>query len=132
MSTIPWDSYLIHTNIWSYPEDAVLGYTLFQIPAEELFFFVIQTYGVCVFYICFTKPAFYPVFLPLTHQISARRLVGRLGQLVFLCGILYSYFMVKRGAEGTYLGLIFIWALPFVLLLWCVRFRACELGKKAN
>lgn len=31
----------------AYPPDAIIGPTLFSIPAEELFFFVIQTYIVC-------------------------------------------------------------------------------------
>ena len=54
------DSYLIRTRVWSmphtpwllfimltlpaYPPDVIIGPTLFDIPAEELFFFVIQTY----------------------------------------------------------------------------------------
>ena len=57
--TIPWDSYLIRTGIWSkclgerhyhlltliaYPPGSILGPKLFDIPAEELFFFVVQTY----------------------------------------------------------------------------------------
>lgn len=56
------DSHLIRTGIWctsptfgsfiglpstAYPPDAIIGPTLFSIPAEELFFFVIQTYIVC-------------------------------------------------------------------------------------
>ena len=34
----------------AYPADVIIGPTLLQIPAEELFFFVIQTY--IVGYIC--------------------------------------------------------------------------------
>jgi hypothetical protein len=34
-------------TVTAYPPDAILGPTLFSIPAEELFFFVIQTYIVC-------------------------------------------------------------------------------------
>ena len=38
VATTPWDSYLIRTNVWTYPPDAVLGLRLFKIPAEEVFF----------------------------------------------------------------------------------------------
>lgn len=63
-STFPRDSYLITTGVWSkqrsghdkftanhlqaYPENVILGPTLFDIPIEELFFFIIQTYIVRV------------------------------------------------------------------------------------
>lgn len=55
------DSYLVRNRIWSksrtssspiflakqiiaYPPEAVLGPTLFSVPVEELFFFIVQTY----------------------------------------------------------------------------------------
>lgn len=34
-------------HLTAYPPDAIVGPTLFSIPAEELFFFIIQTYIVC-------------------------------------------------------------------------------------
>ncbi|KAL8694254.1 MAG: hypothetical protein Q9218_001080 [Villophora microphyllina] len=46
VSTTPWDSYLIRRRIWTYPAHVIVGPTLFQIPAEEVFFFVIQTEAV--------------------------------------------------------------------------------------
>ena len=39
--TMPWDNLMVLWNVWSYPEDAVLG-TVFLIPLEEQLFFVIQ------------------------------------------------------------------------------------------
>lgn len=34
----------------AYPPEAVLGPTLFSVPVEELFFFVVQTYIVSIVY----------------------------------------------------------------------------------
>lgn len=34
----------------AYPAEAVLGPTLFSVPVEELFFFVVQTYIVSILY----------------------------------------------------------------------------------
>jgi hypothetical protein len=59
-ATIPWDSYLIRTGIWSYPSHVVAGPTLLDIPLEEVFFFVIQTYNTTLLYLILSKPTFQP------------------------------------------------------------------------
>lgn len=117
-STIPWDSYLIRSRIWSYPPDAVLGPTLYSIPLEELFFFIIQTYDVSLLYIIFTRPTFYPAHLPHRRSFNRNVGIGRLGQLLFAVTLLEGIYLVKNGGLGTYMGLIIIWAFPFLLLLW--------------
>lgn len=40
--TTPWDNFLIWTNTWNFPEDAIWGRIGF-VPVEEYFFFAIQT-----------------------------------------------------------------------------------------
>ena len=37
--------------------------------------------------------------------------------------LLYGFSLVRRGEEGLYLGLIIVWAGPFVLLLWCLAYQ---------
>ncbi|KAB8356685.1 hypothetical protein FH972_024261 [Carpinus fangiana] len=139
-STIPWDSYLIRTGIWTYPPDAILGPLLFRIPLEELFFFFIQTYVVSLFYICMTKPLLHPIYLPHNHEEDSRtlnwaqrnsRLVGLLGQLFLIWTIYRGYDMVRAGNETTYFGLIISWACPFMLLLWFDSLLFSSGGNKA-
>jgi 15-cis-phytoene synthase/lycopene beta-cyclase len=134
-STIPWDSYLIRTGIWTYPPDAILGPLIFQIPLEELFFFFIQTYVVSLFYICMNKPLFHPIYIPHDNESAQRHfnwaqrhacLLGLVGQLFLAWAILRGVDMVRAGNETTYFGLIIAWACPFMLLLWYVLCTCCE------
>jgi 15-cis-phytoene synthase / lycopene beta-cyclase len=123
ISTTPWDSYLIRTRIWSYPANAIVGPTLFTIPAEELFFFVIQTYITSLLYLILSKPILHPIYLRGEQsRLDGRRLPqGRwLGNVVGLGIIISGAFLVINRGKGLYMGLILLWALPFVLLLWYV------------
>lgn len=119
ISTTPWDSYLIRTRIWSYPTNAIVGPTLFKIPAEELFFFVIQTYITSLLYLFLSKPIFHPIYL---RGANGKRLqLWRwFGTIVGLVLIMSGALMVKDRGKGLYMGLILIWAIPFVLVLWSV------------
>lgn len=118
-TTLPWDSYLIRRGIWTYPPDAIIGPRLFGIPAEELFFFIVQTYITSLLYILLNKPILLSQFLT-THEDStpkARR-IRRFVQFLTCIGIGIGVALVQNGREGTYLGLILIWACPFILLSW--------------
>ncbi|KAI0487476.1 hypothetical protein F4859DRAFT_465124 [Xylaria cf. heliscus] len=118
-ATLPWDSYLIRHSIWTYPADAILGLRLFGIPAEELFFFIIQTYIATLLYILFNKPILHSQFLTNREDSSPKaRLVRSVGQLLLSVAILIGAILVAKGGKGTYLGLILIWAGPFILLTW--------------
>lgn len=115
-ATIPWDSYLIRNNVWSYPPDAIIGPTLWSIPAEELFFFVIQTYTTSLLYQLLNKPLLHAEYL-----CSSSRITGGLHRLV-QAAIAYltpiGLLMVRYGGPGTYMGLILVWVCPFALLTW--------------
>ncbi|PHH79718.1 hypothetical protein CDD80_3961 [Ophiocordyceps camponoti-rufipedis] len=63
VATTPWDSYLIRSSIWTYPPDAIAGPTLFSIPLEEFFFFIVQTYNTSLLYVLSTKPLVLPTYL---------------------------------------------------------------------
>ncbi|KAI7181380.1 Lycopene beta-cyclase [Hortaea werneckii] len=127
LSTIPWDSYLIRTNIWSYPPNAVLGPTIWQIPIEEVFFFVIQTYNTTLLYLLFSKPVLHSVYLVKEDKASKD---GKKWQYIKFAGQALFGLAVKKGidyirAEGpkTYLGLILVWASPFLFMLWSLAYQ---------
>ncbi|KAK7551677.1 Lycopene beta-cyclase [Phyllosticta citricarpa] len=131
LSTIPWDSYLIRTRVWSYPSNVIIGPKLFDIPAEEVFFFVIQTYNTSLLYLFLSKPVFHPAYLH-TEKKSTNggylrlphwALLKRGGQAALALGIFISARMIRIGGHGTYLGLIVLWAFPFLLLLWSLAYQ---------
>ncbi|KAI1079582.1 hypothetical protein F5B20DRAFT_157000 [Whalleya microplaca] len=118
-ATLPWDAYLIRHGIWTYPPDAIIGPRLFGVPAEELFFFIIQTYITSMIYILLNKPILHAQFLSNKSDASAKvRWIRTIGQ-VFLVGfIAIGASLIRKGGEGTYLGLILVWACPFAFLTW--------------
>jgi len=120
--TIPWDSYLIRNRIWTYPPNVVLGLTLFSIPVEELFFFIIQTSITSVLYLILSKPVLHPVLLPTREHppLVRHTLLHRLGLSVLAAGVLGGAWLVRRGGEGTYIGLILVWSCPVLVLIWSV------------
>lgn len=121
VSTIPWDSYLIRSRIWTYPSYAILGPTFFQIPLEELFFFFIQTYDVSLLYMIYSKATFYPAYLPrksLQSDGLVASLAGTFGQILLWIATVQGARLIEDGGPGTYLGLIVSWSFPFLLLLW--------------
>ncbi|KAF3063828.1 Bifunctional lycopene cyclase/phytoene synthase [Daldinia childiae] len=118
-ATLPWDSYLIRNGIWTYPPDAIAGPRLFKIPAEELFFFVIQTYITSMLYILLSKSVLHAQFLTNKDDSSLKsRRIRMTGQILLIGCIIVGISLVKNGGQGTYLGLILIWACPVALLTW--------------
>ncbi len=120
VSTVPWDSYLIHREIWTYPPDAVMGLLLFSIPVEEVFFMAIQTYTTAMIYILLNKSVLHPAYLlPASAANSAAaRTTRATGQILLALVIGAGVAMVYAGQKATYLGLILVWAGPFILLIW--------------
>jgi 15-cis-phytoene synthase/lycopene beta-cyclase len=118
VATIPWDSYLIRHNVWSYPPDAIIGPTFWSIPAEELFFFVIQTYNTCLLYQLLHKPLLHAEYLLPSSWVAPG--LYRLIQVVILDLALVGFLMVSYGGPGTYMGLILTWVCPFALFTWTV------------
>jgi 15-cis-phytoene synthase/lycopene beta-cyclase len=116
VATIPWDSYLIRHNVWTYPPDAVIGPTLLSIPAEELFFFVIQTYITSLLYHVLNKPLLHAEYLG--SKSPSSRATYRAIQVGISGLTLLGFWLVSKGEIGTYLGLILVWACPFALLTW--------------
>lgn len=126
ISTTPWDSYLIHSQIWTYPPNAIIGPTLFRIPAEEVFFFIIQTYNTSLLYLLLSKPTFHPVYLRGQKLFNDGRRLGLrrwTGVSAIVACILAGIGMIMKSGKGLYMGLILVWAGPFVLLLWSLAYQ---------
>lgn len=121
VATIPWDSYLIRHNVWTYPPNVIIGPTFLSIPAEELFFFVIQTYITCLLYQLINKPLLHAEYLAPPSWIRSG--LQRVIQIVIGYLILVGVWLVSNGGPGTYMGLILVWACPFALLTWSLGGR---------
>ncbi|KAK4983075.1 hypothetical protein LTR50_007427 [Elasticomyces elasticus] len=125
LSTTPWDSYLIRSNIWTYPESVIVGPTLFRIPLEEVFFFIIQTYNTCLLYLILATPTFHPIYLRREDATQGKgwKYVKLAGQLGIALAIKRGFTMLTSRGGGTYMGLILVWAGPFLLLLWSLAYQ---------
>ncbi|KAK6508134.1 hypothetical protein TWF506_010236 [Arthrobotrys conoides] len=141
-STIPWDSYLLKNDVWDYPEDAVIGTTFWKIPVEELFFFVIQTYITSLVCILVSKSIIPTAFLPtlpvtppspsieeanlrlqkkkylVQNDYKRLRRIGLFGAIFIASLVAIGAKLVHSGGQGTYMGLILVWACPVIFFLW--------------
>ena len=121
---------MIRRQIWTYPANAIVGPVLFSIPAEELFFFIIQTYNTSLLYLLTAKPVLHSAYLwrndaPKLHGDGHRRPQRSVGFRVRVAGqvligllVAAGTMMILDGRRATYMGLILAWASPFALILW--------------
>ncbi|KAF2157329.1 Lycopene beta-cyclase [Myriangium duriaei CBS 260.36] len=121
--TIPWDSYLIRTKIWSYPQDVIIGPTLYDIPLEEVFFFVIQTYNTSLLYLLLSKTTLHPTYLRYEEKGDKWRYYKLFGQMALVLGFKRGLELLKQENEGTYMALILLWAIPILVLLWGLAYQ---------
>jgi 15-cis-phytoene synthase/lycopene beta-cyclase len=91
--------------VWTYPDDSVLGPSLFSIPVEELFFFVIQTYITSLLYILCNKPVLLAQHLdtPETRPPWVRQ-AKALGQMLLVAATASGGFLIRQHGEGTYMA----------------------------
>lgn len=101
----------------------MIGPKLFDIPLEELFFFVIQTYNTTLLYLFLSKATFHPVHLRYEAKGDKWKYYKLFGQLALALTFKKGLNMVIAGKEGTYLGLILVWAIPFLFLLWNLAYQ---------
>ncbi len=116
--TTPWDIYLVGQGVWGYPEGSVLA-TIAGVPVEEYSFFLIQTAITTMwFYLCLRRlrPGRTLLAPPPDRraQQRARWTVPCIGYL----GLVGLYAL--QFEQGTYFGLILVWACPVLLLHWVV------------
>jgi lycopene cyclase domain-containing protein len=109
--TTPWDSYLIHQEIWTYEPGRVLG-TLFKIPFEEFFFFIIQTIIGC-FFSSLLLIRFKTTF---SHGLTVH--FSQLLYVLIALAASASLYFLQPMSEFRYLFLVLIWALPILFMQW--------------
>lgn len=123
-AALPWDAYLIEQKVWSYPPEAIVGPRLLGIPFEELFFFVIQTYITALVYILFNKPVLHALHLNNQRNPPAWMRVAKVtGQLLLVALSVWGWKAAQVNQKITYLGLILVWACPFLLAIWTLAGR---------
>ena len=109
--TTPWDNYLIFRGVWTYPPDAVVG-KLGYVPLEEYGFMILQTWLAGVLF----------ALLPFTKEIPSLHFSPLASLPAFFLGVL-GYFLLMSD-QGTYAGLILVWACPPLALQWSLGLRA--------
>ncbi|KAK6831600.1 Bifunctional lycopene cyclase/phytoene synthase [Aspergillus parasiticus] len=113
VATTPWDSYLVRHRIWTYAPSGVIGWTLYDIPLEEVFFFIIQTYNTSLVYLILTRRLVLPMYLG-----TVARKETLIGASILLLLIFVGLIALCFGGHLTYFGLIITWAGPFLLIQW--------------
>lgn len=109
--TTPWDNYLIFRGVWTYPPDAVVG-KLGYVPLEEYGFIILQTWLAGVLF----------ALLPFTKEIPSLHFSPLASLPAFFLGALGCFLLMSD--QGTYAGLILVWACPPLALQWSLGLRA--------
>ncbi|OGM47838.1 phytoene synthase [Aspergillus bombycis] len=113
VATIPWDSHLVRHRIWTYAPNGVTGWTLYDIPIEEVSFFIFQTYNTSLVYLILTRRLVLPMYL---GKVARKETI--IGALILLLATLVGLIALRCGEQFTYIGLIMTWAGPFLLIQW--------------
>jgi 15-cis-phytoene synthase/lycopene beta-cyclase len=103
----------VRNKIWTYPEDAVSGYTFFSIPIEEVFFFIIQTYNTSMIYTVITRRLVLASYLQ-----KPSRALQILGGFILGSAALGGLTAFIIGDKYTYMGLMIAWACSWLLFQW--------------
>ncbi|KAK5098028.1 hypothetical protein LTS08_006783 [Lithohypha guttulata] len=117
------DSYLVRNRIWTYPSEAVIGPTLFSVPIEELFFFIVQTYITTCLHILLNKPVLNAIHLHNEHTQGKFRVQKRMGQVFFAACFVVPLLLPTDHREGTYMKLIICWVAPIFYMLWTFGYQ---------
>lgn len=110
--TTPWDNYLVATHVWWYNPQLVAGLVIGYVPIEEYTFFILQPIltGLWLLFLARHLPT-----RPLgpANGLTVRRITSVLVSSIWLASV---GVLLVGWQPGTYLGLLFVWALPPVLL----------------
>ncbi|PJF35645.1 MAG: lycopene cyclase domain-containing protein [Candidatus Thermofonsia Clade 1 bacterium] len=110
--TTPWDNYLVATRVWWYAPELVTGLLIGYVPIEEYTFFVLMTLltGSWLLLVVRHKP----------EQGPAPRQPVRFRQLstllLFGLWLIFVAILIFGWRPGTYMALLFAWALPPIML----------------
>lgn len=109
--TTPWDNYLVATGVWYYNPALVTGLVLGWVPIEEYTFFVVETILAGLWIAFLMRRMRFDSLGPLqprwrTVPVAILGIIW-LGSLALL---------ISGWPPGTYLSLLFAWALPPIML----------------
>ncbi|HET7273800.1 MAG TPA: lycopene cyclase domain-containing protein [Longimicrobiaceae bacterium] len=109
--TTPWDNYLIWRGVWTYSADRVIG-VIGYVPIEEYLFFVLQPLlsGLWLY-----------LLLPTDRRIASRWATW-FGAAIYFALAIIGVLLLTR-PDGTYLGLILVWAAPVLAMQWAYAGR---------
>jgi putative membrane protein len=105
--TTPWDNYLVARGVWGYDPQRVLGIRLGWVPIEEYLFFVLQTLMTGLWLNLFVRRS----SLLEAEMIYRPRFRFWISVLVGALWAISLGLFVAGWKAGTYLSLIFGWAL---------------------
>ncbi|WAQ84231.1 hypothetical protein PtA15_4A684 [Puccinia triticina] len=123
--TLPWDSYIIKNKAWGYPDWSVL-FTLFEVPIEEIFFFIIQTFFTTYIYTLFTIPIIPALYiLPGPNDLEYRsptvwKMLRWGPSIGFSMIAVVSWVLCEPGKKLFYLTATGFWASPICGGLWAL------------
>ena len=133
--TLPWDDYLVANAVWWYGEGRVmLEYLIGHTPFEECAFFSLQTIIIAGLWLLWFNKAEKdhsvvmcpPLNLPakdVRHLTKVRRLGYFALATMQLVGLALFNWQIF-GSQGTYFGLILVWATPVLAVQWIVGAEA--------
>jgi lycopene cyclase domain-containing protein len=142
--TLPWDDNLVATGVWGYGVNRVrTEYLVLHVPAEEVFFFSIQTILVAGIWLLWfggelsaggygDSTLVPPRKLPAAEAANFLR-IRRQGYAALFAVQLFGVLCLTIGGEyaagllgphGVYTGLILVWVTPVLALQWFVGAEA--------
>ena len=122
--TVPWDNFMIAKGVWSYDNDRIIPIHFGYCPYEEYAFFTLETLivvGIWLFYFPSRKS-----FCKFPEKFQG--MPGHESMFGTVCAALLLFFSfaitwIQKHAL-LYLGYLFVWAIPILLLQWICGWRA--------
>ncbi len=110
--TTPWDNYLVATRVWWYDPTLVTGLLIWYVPIEEYTFFVLMTLLTASWLLMVMRHR--PEQAPAPNNGVRLRQISTLA--IFAVWLVFVAILVFGWRPGTYMGLLFVWALPPIML----------------
>ena len=115
--TTPWDNYLVATGVWSYNPTLVTGIVFGYVPLEEYTFFVVQTILCGLWWWLLAKMIEPPAQAARTESVLVPWKANLILAGIIACAwVFFTQRFFFASDEWNYLGIIFFWALPPIIL----------------
>jgi lycopene cyclase domain-containing protein len=117
--TMPWDNYLVATNVWHYNPTLVTGLLIGYVPIEEYTFFVVETtFAGLWWWFLAQRYALSPVPSPAARVgfIPNKKLVYLSTYTLVSLWLLFTYLFFFGDVKWTYLSITLFWALPPIIV----------------